>query len=79
MDSTWGQAWTSPYQCRRRRAAVVAGDCKDAEQLRVRAIECISALFEEVLVVGLFYDRERRDQLRWYHVSACRPTAARVT
>src|SRR5450755_5197909 len=31
-------------------------------------VECISALFEEVLVVGLFYDRERRDHLSWYHV-----------
>src|ERR1700688_810074 len=31
-------------------------------------VECISALFEEILVVGLFYDRERRDHLRWYHI-----------
>src|SRR6202051_2997266 len=31
-------------------------------------VECISALFEEVLVVGLFYDRERCDHLSWYHV-----------
>src|SRR5882672_5577502 len=31
-------------------------------------VECISALFEEVLVVGLFYDRERRDHLSWYNV-----------
>src|SRR5277367_5917349 len=31
-------------------------------------VECISALFEKVLVVCLFYDRECRDHLSWYHV-----------
>src|SRR5258708_24549763 len=31
-------------------------------------LECISALFDKVLVVGLLYDRERRDHLSWYHV-----------
>src|SRR5262249_30922317 len=31
-------------------------------------VECIPALFEEILVVGLFYDRERRDHLRGYHI-----------
>src|SRR5580658_10356831 len=31
-------------------------------------VECISALFEEVLVVGLLYDRERRNHLSRYHV-----------
>src|SRR5258708_27898166 len=31
-------------------------------------VECISALFEEILVVGLFYDRERRDHLSCYNV-----------
>src|ERR1700730_7899868 len=31
-------------------------------------VECISALLEEVLVVGLFYNRERRNDLRRYHI-----------
>src|SRR5271156_1342809 len=31
-------------------------------------VECFSAFFEEVLVVGLLYDRERRDPPSWYHV-----------
>src|SRR5450631_1827288 len=50
---------------------------RDAVAIRFRAlqavlaeylVECISALFEEVLVVGLFYNRERRDHLSGYHV-----------
>src|ERR1700722_13254580 len=55
-------------QCFRTRDAVAIRFFALQAVLAEYLIECIPALFEEVLVVGLFYDRERRDHLSWYHV-----------
>src|ERR1700683_3675451 len=55
-------------QCFRTRDAVAIRLLALQAVLAEYLVECISALFEEVLVVGLFYDRERRDHLSWYHV-----------
>src|SRR6202050_5784014 len=55
-------------QCFRTRDAVAIRFLALQAVLAEYLVECISALFEEVLVVGLFYDRERRNHLSWYHV-----------
>src|SRR5450631_3905567 len=55
-------------QCFRTRDAVAIRFLALQAVLAEYLVECISALFEEVLVVGLFYNRERRDHLSWYHV-----------
>src|SRR3984957_6169425 len=55
-------------QCFRTRDAVAICFLALQAVLAEYLVKCILALFEEVLVVGLFYDRERRDHLSWYHV-----------
>ena len=52
----------------RARDAIAIGFFALQPVLAEHFVECIRALLEEVLIVGLFDDRERRNDLRRYHV-----------